>query len=131
MVVVLQLVVEACNAARAKSALGEGRGVCRSSERRDPPFFAGDPEIFGGLQKEVVDILVRLHRAVQVAVVHHEPLRVVDRVIGVEKGGNIVKLPLVGGGPGLGTAQSRLLGPGEDDSDLGVFKLDAVLVQLF
>ena len=54
-----------------------------------------------------------------------------NSIIRINEGGDIVKLALVSLAPSLRAPESRFLGACKNNSDLGVFKLNALIFQLF
>ena len=128
-IIVLKLMVESGDAGRSEARLRERCGVGSAAERRNPALLAGDIKLLSRLHEQVGDIFIRLDRAVEVAVVGHKILGIVNRIIREDEGRDIVELALMSRAPRLCAAQTRFLGAGEDNADFGVLKLDALFLE--
>ena len=121
--------VESGDAGRSEARLRERCGVGCAAERRNPALLTGDIKLLSSLHKQVGDIFIRLDRAVEVAVVGHKILGIMNRIIREDEGRDIVELALMSRAPRLCAAQTRFLGAGEDNADFGVLKLDALFLE--
>ena len=121
--------VEACDAGRSEARLSESRRVGSAAERRNPALLAGNVKLLGSLHEQVGNVLVGLYSTVEVAVVGHEVLGIVNRIIGEDEGRDIVELTLMSLAPCLCAAQTRFLGACEDNADFGILKLDALILE--
>ena len=131
MVVVLQLMVQTSNAAGAETTLRESSCVSSTSEGRDPAFLAVEAEFLCSLHEQVIGVLISLDRTIQVTIVGHEIFRIIDGVVGIDECGNILELAFMGLTPGLCTTETSLLRTSDDDTDLGVLKLNSILLKFF
>ncbi len=113
----------------SESALSKGCAVRCSAERRNHALLALDSKLVSCLHKEVGSVCVSLDGTVEVTVVYHEELRVMNCIVRENEGGNIVELVLVSLAPCLCTSESGLLRTCENNAKLGIFKLNALVLE--
>lgn len=128
-IVVFENVVESGDAGRTETCLCKRCTVGCSAERRNHTLVAVDAELICRFHEGVGNFFVRFDGAVQVAIVDHEELRIVNGIEGIDPSGNVVEFAFVCFAPCFRTAETCFFGTGEDDADFGVFEDDAFVVE--